>query len=111
MNKIDKSEIPVLVLLLFQTLSLFTLSTVWGRIITLIILVVGLIIGFYSYRKKKISKERLTLLLIISAILFVSLIVQIVSGYYPDRDVRWITRTIRRLAIIGVGIYMYVKNN
>lgn len=109
--KIDKSEIPILIILLIQTLSLFTLSTVWGRIISLIIVAIGLIIAFYSYRKNKIQKERLTLLLIISAVLFVSLILQILSGYSPDIDARRITRIIRRLAIIGIGIYMYVKNN
>ena len=43
--KINKSEIPIIVISLIQVFSLFTLSASWGKIIALISIVLGSIIA------------------------------------------------------------------
>ena len=111
MKKLNKNEILVYIVYVVQIVSIFTLSTLLGKIVYITSLIFGLILAFYNYKKNIISKERFVLLLILSGALLLSFVPQILSVYFDNRTFGFLARTIRRLTIIGIGIYMYVKNN
>ncbi|MBR2953877.1 MAG: hypothetical protein IKC45_05765 [Clostridia bacterium] len=104
--KINKSEIPIIVISLIQVFSLFTLSTSWGKIIALISIVLGSIIAIYSYKKNKTSKQRIILWLILTVVLAVSVVLQFFS--FNQSDI--VLRIIRRVGIIVMGIYLWLTN-
>lgn len=106
MGKINKSEIPIIVISLIQVFSLFTLSTSWGKIIALISIVLGSIIAIYSYKKNKTSNQRIILWLILTVVLAVSLILQLIS--FNNSDI--VLRIIRRVGILVMGIYLWLTN-
>ncbi len=106
MGRINKSEIPIIVISLIQVFSLFTLSTLWGRIIAIVSILLGSIIAIYSYRKNKTSKQRIILWLILTVVLAISLVLQLLS--FNQSDI--VLRIIRRVGIIVMGIYLWLTN-
>lgn len=106
MNKINKTEIPIIAISLIQVLSLFVLSTSWGKIIALISIILGSIIAVYSYKNKKMSKQRLVLWLILTVMLAISLVLQHFSVSNSD----FALRIVRRIGILVMGIYLWVTN-
>ena len=104
MVKINKSELPIIVISLIQVFSLFTLSTSWGKIIALISIILGSIIAIYSYIKNKTSKQRIILWLILTVVLVISLVLQYFSVSHSDIALR----IVRRIGIIVMGIYLWL---
>ena len=106
MGKINKSEIPIIVISLIQVFSLFTLSTSWGKIIALISIALGSIIAIYSYKKNKTSKQRIILWIILTVVLAVSVVLQ----FFSFNQSNIVLRIIRRVGIIVIGIYLWATN-
>lgn len=106
MGRINKSEIPIIVISLIQVFSLFTLSTLWGKIIALISIVLGSIIAIYSYKKNKTTKQRIILWLILTVVLAVSLVLQLIS--FNNSEIT--LRIIRRVGILVMGVYLWLSN-
>ncbi len=109
MKKINKFEILFVVFSSLQVLSLFTLSTSWGKAIALISIILSPILAFYSYKKNNMSKQRFVLSLILSLVLLISLVLQLLSVYCPEIDFRLI-RIVRRIGILVMCIYVWLTN-
>lgn len=106
MGKINKSEIPLIVVSLIQVFSLFIVSTSWGKIIALISIALGSLIAIYSYKKNKTSKQRIILWIILTMVLAVSVVLQFFS--FNQSDI--VLRIIRRVGILVMGIYLWLTN-
>ncbi len=106
MKKINKSEIPLIVVSLIQVFSLFILSTSFGKIVALISIILGSIIAIYSYKKNKTSNQRVILWIILTVVLAVSVVLQFFS--FNQSDI--VLRIIRRVGIIVMGVYLWVTN-
>ncbi len=109
MNKISKSDIPLIIICLIQIFSLFTISTLWGRIVALISIVLCPIITIYYYKKNKISKQRFVFSLIVTVSHFIVLLLQLLSVYYPEINFR-IIRIARRIGILVMTTYVWITN-
>ncbi len=106
MIRINKSEIPIIVISLIQVFSLFTLSTSWGKIIALISIILGSIIAIYSYKKNKTSKQRIILWLILTVVLEFSFVLQLIS--FNNSEIT--LRIIRRVGLLVMVVYLWLTN-
>lgn len=109
MKKINKFEILFVIFSSFQVLSLFALSTTWGKIIALVGIILSPIIAVYMYKKNNMSKQRFVLSLILSVVLLISFVLQMLSVNYPEIDFR-VIRIVRRIGILVMCTYVWLTN-
>lgn len=112
MKKWFNPKILIAIVFVIEMLGLYFLETILGKVMFVLGFVVGIIIAFYNYKNNIISKNYFLIFIVFSIVFIACFILgQLFTSYFSDISFNAISRIMRRLLMIGVGVYVYKLYN
>ncbi|MBR5202540.1 MAG: hypothetical protein IKW45_04685 [Clostridia bacterium] len=117
MKKWLTPKMLIAIVFIIEMLGLYFWETIIGKVMFVVGFVVGIIISFYNYKKKIISKNNFLIFIVFSIafaacfILSQLFISNFSTSYFSDVSIDIISRFMRRLLMLGVAVYLYKLDN